>query len=115
MAINWMTIFSMKLRVARTKNEIMILLTVTVQDRSLPLCRQRWLVIVGRNEISIPSHQKKIVAGISSCLPRSRHFLELLVNRLDTKPIGQGISLAASLPAQRVSQTISSHTENHKS
>src|SRR5438270_10942824 len=99
MAINWMIIFSMKLRVARTKNETIILLTVTVQERSLSLFKQRWLLIVGRNEISIPSHQKKIVAGISNCLPRSRHFLVLFVNKLETKSKILDSSLAESVSA----------------
>ena len=39
------------------------------------------------------SHQKNIVAGTSSCFPRSLHFLALLVNMLDIIPIGQGIIL----------------------
>ncbi|KAI7724396.1 hypothetical protein KC322_g105 [Hortaea werneckii] len=43
----------------------------------------------------------------------SRHFLLLLVKRVETRPIGHGSIFARSRPAQSVSQTISSQIINH--
>lgn len=42
------------------------------------------------------NHQKNNVAGSSSCLPMSLHFLLLLVKRLEIRPIGHGRSLAST-------------------
>jgi len=71
--------------------------------------------MVGRNEISMANHQKKRVAGSSSCLPMSLHFLLLFVKRLAMTPMGHGRHFARILPAHSVSQTISSQMQNQTS
>jgi hypothetical protein len=91
-----MMIFSKKFKHAPTKIETMILLTVFSHDRVPVLPSRWWFFIVGRKETSIASHQKNKVAGTSRALPRSLHFLLLLVKRLDMRPMGHGMDFARS-------------------
>ena len=96
MAISWRIIFSTKFRIQPTKNVTRTLFIVLCHgwvDLSLLIL---WFVIVGRKDTSMANHQKNRVAGSSSCLPISLHFLLLFVNRLETRPMGQGSNLASS-------------------
>lgn len=66
------------------------------QSKSMHRSRSRREDVVDDFDVATnPLHQKKRVAGISSCLPMSLHFLLLLVKRLETMPIGHGKHLAS--------------------
>jgi len=81
-------IFSTKFKITPMKIETMTLFVVFSQSLVFVLPSTWWFFMVGKNEISIASHQKKIVAGTSRDLPKSLHFLLLLVNILEIIPIG---------------------------
>ena len=87
-------IFSAKLSTAQTKTDTRILFTTFSHGFVAVLPSTWWFFMVGRKEISMPSHQKNNVADNSSCFTISRHFLLLSVNKLEIRPMGQGSALA---------------------